>query len=154
MGLDMYLTGTAYVEDWAHNYTGGVIPEDSKAKLCARACGVDLPCREVVFDVAYWRKANAVHKWFVDNVQGGVDDCGSYYVDVDQLRTLVGRATKVLADKTTAAEELPTQGGFFFGGVEYDNYYLQDLEYTKVTLEGILARLDCESLQFKYQSSW
>ena len=25
--------------------------------------------------VAYWRKANQVHKWFVDNVQGGEDDC-------------------------------------------------------------------------------
>ena len=26
--------------------------------------------------IASWRKANAIHKWFVDNVQDGVDDCG------------------------------------------------------------------------------
>lgn len=26
-------------------------------------------------NVAYWRKANAVHKWFVERVQDGVDDC-------------------------------------------------------------------------------
>lgn len=36
----------------------------------------------------YWRKANAVHKWFVDNVQGGEDDCGTYEVSVDQLARL------------------------------------------------------------------
>ena len=26
-------------------------------------------------EVGYWRKANAIHKWFVDNVQDGNDDC-------------------------------------------------------------------------------
>ena len=28
----------------------------------------------------YWRKANQIHKWFVDNVQGGIDDCRPYPV--------------------------------------------------------------------------
>lgn len=26
-------------------------------------------------EIAYWRKANAIHRWFVDNVQNGTDDC-------------------------------------------------------------------------------
>lgn len=26
-------------------------------------------------EVAYWRKANAIHAWFVERVQGGEDDC-------------------------------------------------------------------------------
>ena len=25
--------------------------------------------------VAYWRKANAIHSWFVENCQDGVDEC-------------------------------------------------------------------------------
>ena len=36
-------------------------------------------------EVMYWRKANAIHKWFVDNVQGGEDDCREYPVSNDQL---------------------------------------------------------------------
>jgi hypothetical protein len=39
-------------------------------------------------EVCYWRKANQIHKWFVDNVQGGVDDCGEYLVTEDELDEL------------------------------------------------------------------
>ena len=31
-------------------------------------------------EVAYWRKANAIHGWFVYNIQDGVDDQNEYYV--------------------------------------------------------------------------
>ena len=40
--------------------------------------------------VGYWRKANQIHSWFVENVQGGEDDCGSYEVTKEQLQTLLG----------------------------------------------------------------
>lgn len=43
---------------------------------------------EIEIQTAYWRKANAIHKWFVDNVQGGDDNCRSYYVEPEQLREL------------------------------------------------------------------
>ena len=29
----------------------------------------------------YWRKANAIHGWFVKNAQQGIDDCRTYSVD-------------------------------------------------------------------------
>lgn len=41
-------------------------------------------------EVAYWRKANQIHKWFVDNIQNGEDDCGCYNVSKDQLEELLG----------------------------------------------------------------
>ena len=41
-------------------------------------------------EVAYWRKANQIHKWFVDNIQNGEDDCGSYEVSKKQLEELLG----------------------------------------------------------------
>lgn len=44
----------------------------------------------------YWRKANAIHNWFVANVQGGNDDCGRYDVDVEQLVVLHDLCRKVL----------------------------------------------------------
>ena len=40
-------------------------------------------------DVAYWRKANQIHKWFVDNVQDGVDDCDYYEVSKDKIEELL-----------------------------------------------------------------
>lgn len=33
------------------------------------------PSYENCVELAYWRKANAIHKWFIDKVQDGNDDC-------------------------------------------------------------------------------
>ena len=33
--------------------------------------------------VGYWRKANQIHNWFVDNIQNGVDDC-DYHREVTE----------------------------------------------------------------------
>lgn len=46
--------------------------------------------------IVYWRKANAIHKWFVDNVQGGNDDCGTYEVYPEQLSELRDLCKQVL----------------------------------------------------------
>jgi hypothetical protein len=67
---------------------------------------------EVAEEVMYWRKANHIHAWFVDNVQGGNDDCGSYYVSEDQLRQLLGLCRKVL-DASTLVD------GSVYAGTQY-----------------------------------
>jgi len=46
--------------------------------------------------VMYWRKANHIHGWFVDNVQDGDDDCREYHVGLEQLRELHGICQKVI----------------------------------------------------------
>lgn len=33
------------------------------------------PHSDIIQNVGYWRKANQIHRWFVDNVQDGDDDC-------------------------------------------------------------------------------
>ena len=48
--------------------------------------------------VAYWRKANAVHKWFVDNVQGGNDDCREYDIYLDNLVELRETCVRLLTE--------------------------------------------------------
>lgn len=48
--------------------------------------------------VLYWRKANAVHKWFVDHVQNGDDDCGTYEVDWEQLMELQDICKRIIAE--------------------------------------------------------
>lgn len=33
------------------------------------------PWTRIMEQVGYWRKANSIHNWFVENVQDGIDDC-------------------------------------------------------------------------------
>ena len=47
-------------------------------------------------EVMYWRKANHIHAWFVDNVQNGQDDCRPYYVYEDDLSQLLEVCRKVI----------------------------------------------------------
>lgn len=106
--------------------------------------------------VAYWRKANAIHKWFVDNVQGGVDDCKEYSVTLDQLRKLLKTCERVIKDHSLATELLPTQEGFYFGSTDYGECYYEDLKYTVKALKQVLKEKYPEDLyvSFTYDSSW
>lgn len=86
--------------------------------------------------VGYWRKANQIHKWFVDNVQDGVDNCATYPVTYEQLQELLSLVNEVLKNHKLAAELLPTETGFFFGSDEYGEWYFTDLEETKRIIEA------------------
>ena len=48
-------------------------------------------------ELAYWRKANMIHKWFVDNVQHGKDDCGEYELTKKDCQKLLKACQSVLA---------------------------------------------------------
>lgn len=109
---------------------------------------------DVVEEVMYWRKANQIHKWFVDNIQNGVDDCGNYAVSLEKLQELVDLCKQVLENPEKASELLPTQSGFFFGGIEYDEYYFEDLEKTIKGLEEIMPTIDGFNNSLEYSSSW
>lgn len=50
---------------------------------------------EVIESVGYWRKANHIHKWFVDNTQGGDDRNGASDVGREQLKELLALCRKV-----------------------------------------------------------
>ena len=52
---------------------------------------------EITEMVAYWRKANAIHKWFIDNCAGGDGDKTEMYVSKDQLQELLDTVDKVLS---------------------------------------------------------
>ena len=106
----------------------------------------------IVEEVGYWRKANQIHQWFVDNVQGGVDDCRDAYVERDKLQELLNICKIVSIDKDKAEQLLPTASGFFFGGTEYDEWYYQDIQSTIEILEEALS--DEEADHFEYHSSW
>lgn len=104
------------------------------------------------FPVAYWRKSNQIHNWFVDNVQDGVDNCHKYIVYRDKIEQLRDTCMEVLADNSKAEDLLPNAEGFFFGSQEYDEYYFGDLQETVKMLNRALELP--ENYDLYYQSSW
>lgn len=151
MGLDMYLSGKQYIHDWAHHHEDQVIPETTKAQQVAKIMGITLPVSYVEYHIGDWRKANQIHRWFVNHVQDGVDNCESYYVSPDALRELRAKAQEVLDSPSSARDILPTESGFFFGSTEFDEWYFEDLH---LTIEIIDRALSVEGLEYYYRSSW
>lgn len=94
--------------------------------------------RKTTWEVGYWRKANQIHNWFVQNCANGEDDCRPVEVPVSKLEQLLEECKMVLADHSLAQVYLPTQKGFFFGSTEYDEYYFEDLEDTVKILEPVI----------------
>jgi hypothetical protein len=113
----------------------------------------DIPSIQCQVKVGYWRKANAIHQWFVDNCQDGRDDCREYYVTREQLEELRKFCQMVLDNHALAEEFLPTQSGFFFGGTEYDEWYFNDLKLTVEIIDRVLVKVP-DGWDFAYGSSW
>lgn len=164
MGLDMYLSKKTYVKNWSHQS-----PEEQHevtVKLGGEIHPTIKPERVsyIVEDIAYWRKFNALHQWFVDNCQDGVDDCRNSYVDPSQLKELLEEVLKPIKEvhasgdmenaQKIAEDLLPTQGGSFFGGLEYDEYYFQEIDNTIKLLEELVSESDFYGSSFEYHSSW
>lgn len=155
MGLDMYLNAKRYVskhfdkdDEARQEAIANVFPE-----LKGRKGRWDnSPIKEVTIEAGYWRKANAIHKWFVDNVQEGEDDCRPYYVGREDLEKLKALCQQILDFRHLASDKLPPQVGFFFGSDQVDDWYFQDLQDTVQIID------DCLSLpsnwDFEYRASW
>ena len=106
-------------------------------------------------EVAYWRKANAIHRWFVKNVQDGEDDCEVHReLTKDDLLTLRDLAHEVYTNPDLAERRLPTRSGFFFGSTQYDEGYMNDLKDTIDQIDNILKTTDFETEALYYVSSW
>lgn len=165
MGLDMYLHAKKYVEkiNWEKLDRDNDIGLDSPEVVnplwneIVDTAGMsdvatDIYGVHVEVTCAYWRKANQIHKWFVDNVQQGNDDCGEYYVSHSKLSELHNTVCVALASRDPNL--LPPQEGFFFGGTDIDEWYWKDLENTKTKIERIFRLPDMSKLSFYYTSSW
>lgn len=140
----------------------------------------------IMEQVGYWRKENSIHKWFVEHVQDGIDDCEYHHECTKEIleelldtceevkRIAILKPAKVVNGQTfingkwencyedgevivnadEVAALLPTQGGFFFGGTEYDNWYMRGVEDTIDILTKVLETTDFEKEMIYYRSSW
>ena len=156
MGLDQYLHAEKYISGYDHQRE----EQKNEYRSLVESFGVgefvdpESPSAYVKFTVAYWRKANAIHQWFVNNCQGGKDECQDTYVSREKLQELLDLCKTVGKSKKKAAELLAPQGGFFFGSTDIDQYYFQDLKDTIEILEKCLTDKFFESCDFYYRSSW
>jgi hypothetical protein len=122
MGLDMYL------DSFKRNINGKVLTLDDVLeyeKVCQgkEECiqennledlyvvrGSELFHWKTPFkELMYWRKANAIHNWFVKHVQHGVDDCNYYEVTKEQLIELHDTCEKVV-------KKVKTSDGYVING--------------------------------------
>jgi len=154
MGLDQYLYASKYISrsDWR--------PEEMRAEFDSLVASMnadkiigkaDIKSASVRFQVGYWRKSNQIHGWFVDNVQGGNDDCKEYHVSREQLYELRQLCEQVIETKDSSLLE-PVEG-FFFGSSTIDEYYWGDIQETIDLIKYVLENTPDE-YEFCYQSSW
>lgn len=151
MGLDMYLERSIYV---GAQYEHRNVEANVDIKVDGRKLQINTnKIAAIIEHVGYWRKANAIHGWFVDNIGDGEDDCRRMYVPIERLKELFVLCKAVLKDKSLAESNLPTKSGFFFGSYDYDSYYFQDIEYTMDLLDEVLNS-HTDDAEYYYQASW
>lgn len=182
MGLDQYLTADVYVGAKYRSVKQNVLEVTKKCYNKNEIVHYD-DCTEypthnisnIIYDIGYWRKCNWVHKWFVDNVQDGKDDCEEYIVSEQKLDELDKVCENILSVSTdfafgkkgvtkqtllkTIDELLPPSDGCFFGAVDMQDdrnleYYIQSIAETQGFIE--LARKYKKEFDavIYYQSSW
>ena len=153
MGLDMYLYAYNYI---CYSKTRDMRELDMKISELFPELGGSYPIRSVKIEVGYWRKAYVIHNWFVKNIQHGKDDCREYVFEEPQIKELISTIDKVLTDRSKAPELLPDieMIKIAFGGKPYDDFYFEELEYTKKLLEDKVIELLKNGWEFVYQSSW
>ena len=109
---------------------------------------------KIVTEAIYWRKANAIHRWFTDNCQAGIGNCEMDPILPEQLQELAHCLLTIQGNKEMAIKLLPTESGFFFGSTNYDYSYEQQIKRTITELKSILKPSTIKNWQFYYYASW
>lgn len=152
MGLDMYLYKKNYIR------TDEFYKPEIRNEVIVKTGGeIDKRIKPerityVIEEVGYWRKANQIHRWFVENVQNGIDECQTSWVSREKLEELLDLCKKISEDNSLAEDLLPSTSGFFFGGTEYDEYYFDCINNTIEIIEDCLS--DEYGDDFEYRASW
>lgn len=116
MGLDMYLSARRSIAnyEWYDESERKLFSDTIRRIRAEDLVSDESPQLEIHVTCAYWRKANQIHNWFVENVQDGKDDCGDYYVSRSQLEELRELCQRVLASTRLVPGEI-------YAGTTYSN---------------------------------
>ncbi|MEY3909985.1 MAG: hypothetical protein RIT47_676 [Pseudomonadota bacterium] len=146
MGLDMYLSAKRYL--FSFNEHDKALADKIDAEVGLNSLG---RTKEISREAFYWRKAWAIHHWFVMNAQYGEDDCKEYWVERNKLGELLDILKKVDENPSLAEDILPLQA-------DDDQGKEWELEQVRRTIPALDKLLNDENLKehwdFYYQSSW
>lgn len=78
-------------------------------------------------ELAYFRKVNFLIPFFENYFNTKIENLKDLEITKESIKELKDRCEHILADHTIAKDLLPTQGGFFFGSINYDEYYYDDV---------------------------
>lgn len=129
MGLDMTLSKKTYVKNWEH-----MKPEEKvQVKLSGnekKIKGINIDkITNIEEEVMYWRKANQIHNWFINNCADGDGGRTEMYVSQDQIKELYDTCQKVLAGSKLVKGKIKngshTENGKWVDNLE-DGEYIED----------------------------
>lgn len=135
-------------------------------------------------EVFYWRKANAIHRFFEEK-NDSLEDCEKMEVTKDMLLELKNKCEEIkdkailkqgkikngrkftkngfedilingkyIENYEEMAKILPTQEGFFFGPTEYNEFYYNDIILTLEKVNELLENFDFENEKLFYYAWW
>ena len=97
----MYLSKKTYVKNWDHfkpkvRYEV-TVNQGGKPHRTIQSDRISY----VIEQVAYWRKFNALHGWFVNECGDGKDECQEMYVSEDKLKEILNllKQVKMILDQ-------------------------------------------------------
>ena len=146
MGLDMYLN-RCNRKAWDFKNVDIDETKENNPKLYAEIKpylherGKYMRWESIFEDVGYWRKANAIHRWFVENVQGGEDDCDYYEVSKEQLEELLDICVQV-RDESQVERGWVKNGETYANGKWCPNYVEGDVIVNPEVAENLLPTTD------------
>jgi hypothetical protein len=159
MGLDMYIfkvKKTKHTIDELHELDRETNPNDPKI---VEFLPLDQPYPDTFKDyytifhqVAYWRKFNALHNWFVTHVQVGIDNCAHYELDKDVLIDLLETLLNTKSENDPS--EMMPVSGFFFGSTDVDEYYWERIEKAIDEISNLIDNTNWDKERLFYTSSW
>ena len=170
MGLDMYLYARKYVTKFDYtnfNRDMANMPPINKewetlAALPPKGLmdnAQDFGGISVSYPVGYWRKAHAIHDWFVNELAHGVDECQEISVSRVDLEILRNSCKAILSsdemEEEAAEQNLDSIPGL--DGNKIDEWYIESLKDTVAMIDNVLSIIQNDSpdyWQFIYQASW
>lgn len=103
----------------------------------------------------YFRKLNWIRNWLVKHLGLNEDECAEdVLVSKEKLEELLSDVHVVLNNHNLAEQLLPTKGGFFFGGTDYNDYYFDSLIGIETEIQALLTTTDFETEDVYYDESW
>lgn len=112
MGLDMYLSRKTYVKNWSH------MGPKERTQITIKRGGQPFPDIDtdkisyITEEVGCWRKANAVHAWFIENCAEGDGNRTEMYVEEGKLKKLYEICKKIKAEVIMGEDDI--KNGYTF----------------------------------------